>query len=53
MNMAVQELSNLIPQAYHDEVSIPSKATTIELASKYIRDLIKENNEMKYYNLER
>mmetsp|Transcript_2401 Transcript_2401/g.2671 ORF Transcript_2401/g.2671 Transcript_2401/m.2671 type:complete len:496 (-) Transcript_2401:392-1879(-) len=53
MNMAVQELSNLIPQAYHDEVSIPSKATTIELASKYIRDLIKENNEMKYYNLQR
>lgn len=53
MNMAVHELSSLIPQAYHDEVSIPSKATTIELASKYIRDLIKENNDMKYYNLER
>lgn len=53
MNMAVHELTNLIPQVYHDEVSIPSKATTIELASRYIRDLIKENNEMRYYNLER
>lgn len=42
MNVAVHELSSLIPQDYHEEVSIPSKATTVELASKYIRDLLVE-----------
>ncbi|KAK6200990.1 myc-family transcription factor [Scheffersomyces amazonensis] len=47
MNMAVHELGNLIPQTYHDEVTIPSKATTVELASKYIRALLTEIDEMK------
>ncbi|RCK55625.1 hypothetical protein Cantr_05918 [Candida viswanathii] len=47
MNMAVQELGRLIPQSYHDEVSIPSKATTVELASKYINTLLKEIDELK------
>jgi phosphate system positive regulatory protein PHO4 len=52
MNMAIQKLSNLIPREYRDSVSIPSKATTIELASMYIKDLIDKNNEMKYHNLQ-
>ncbi|KAK6459360.1 myc-family transcription factor [Scheffersomyces xylosifermentans] len=47
MNMAVHELGSLIPQTYHDEVTIPSKATTVELASKYIRTLLKELDELK------
>ncbi|EGW35730.1 uncharacterized protein SPAPADRAFT_58927 [Spathaspora passalidarum NRRL Y-27907] len=47
MNMAVHELGSLIPQSYHDEVSIPSKATTVELASKYITALLKELEELK------
>lgn len=47
MNVAVQELSNLIPQSYHDKVTIPSKATTVELASEYIRALLDEINELK------
>lgn len=47
MNVAVHELSGLIPQGYHEEVSIPSKATTVELASKYIRDLVAELEKVK------
>jgi phosphate system positive regulatory protein PHO4 len=47
MNMAVQELGTLIPQDYHDEIAIPSKATTVELASKYIRALKREIEELK------
>lgn len=42
MNSAVQLLGSLIPQSYHDQVSIPSKATTVELGAQYIRDLLKE-----------
>ncbi|KAK8440477.1 phosphate-sensing transcription factor [Candidozyma auris] len=47
MNQAVHELANLIPQHYHEQVTIPSKATTIELASKYINALLKELDEVK------
>lgn len=47
MNVAVQELSNLIPQAYHDKVTIPSKATTVELASEYIRALLEEIEDLR------
>lgn len=47
MNVAIQELSLLIPQYYHDDVSIPSKATTVELASKYIKNLLKELDSKK------
>ncbi|KAF7582764.1 putative phosphate system positive regulatory protein [Clavispora lusitaniae] len=46
MNQAVHELSKLIPPAYHGSVSIPSKATTVELASVYIRDLLREMDEL-------
>lgn len=47
MNQAVHELAGLIPQTYHDQVSIPSKATTIELASKYITTLVAELEEAR------
>lgn len=47
MNSAVKELSSLIPESYHDEVSIPSKATTVELASRYIMDLHHELDEIR------
>ncbi|CUM62733.1 uncharacterized protein PRCAT00000290001 [Priceomyces carsonii] len=47
MNTAVSELATLVPQSYHDQVAIPSKATTVELASKYIRDLVKEIDTLK------
>lgn len=47
MNQAVHELSRLIPTGYHERVSIPSKATTVELAASYIRDLQKEMENMK------
>lgn len=47
MNMAVHELASLVPQHYHDEVAIPSKATTVELASRYIRDLLEQREREK------
>ena len=47
MNTAVQALGTLIPQNYHDQVAIPSKATTVELASKYIEDLVNEIDDLK------
>lgn len=48
MNQAVYELSKLIPSNYHEQVSIPSKATTVELAATYIRHLMEELDELKY-----
>lgn len=47
MNMAVHELGSLIPQEYHDEVAIPSKATTVELALRYIRALLADIEGLK------
>lgn len=47
MNVAVQELLGLIPKDYHDQVAIPSKATTVELASQYIRALQEELDSLK------
>lgn len=46
MNQAVHELSELIPPVYHGLVLIPSKATTVELAANYIRDLLREIDEL-------
>lgn len=47
MNQAVYELGKLIPELYHEQVQIPSKATTIELASQYINNLLQELNALK------
>lgn len=47
MNVAVSELGGLIPQKYHDEITVPSKATTIELGSRYIRELVDELEKLK------
>lgn len=51
MNQAVYELAKLIPSLYHDQVSIPSKATTVELAASYIKDLLEELDSTKYGDL--
>lgn len=47
MNQAVYELGKLIPPSLHEQVSIPSKATTVELAATYITFLEKEVEELK------
>ncbi|KAG5420080.1 PHO4 [Candida metapsilosis] len=47
MNVGVADLASLIPQSYHDEVAIPSKATTVELASRYIRKLLGDIETLK------
>lgn len=47
MNQAVYELSKLIPNDYHEQVSIPSKATTVELAATYIRRLLDEIDKLQ------
>lgn len=47
MNVAIHSLGSLIPQNYHDQVTIPSKATTVELAAKYIQDLLDEIDQLK------
>lgn len=46
MNVAIQELDNLIPDTYKDGAMVPSKATTVEMSSKYIRDLQTENKRL-------
>ncbi|KAF8003131.1 hypothetical protein HF325_002376 [Metschnikowia pulcherrima] len=47
MNQAVHELSRLIPQNFQEGVTVPSKATTIELAAAYIRNLLHEIDTLK------
>ncbi|KAG7698914.1 hypothetical protein KL930_002298 [Ogataea haglerorum] len=43
MNVAIQDLEKIIPDTLKNEVAVPSKATTVELSSKYIQMLQKEN----------
>lgn len=47
MNTAVQELAALIPPSFTSEESVPSKANTVELASKYIRSLLDEIEDLR------
>lgn len=47
MNTAVQELALLIPPSFTSDESVPSKANTVELASKYIRTLLAELDEAR------
>lgn len=47
MNVAIQELDELIPDYFKDESMVPSKATTVELSSKYIRQLQDECDAVK------
>lgn len=47
MNVAIQELDGLIPSSMKDASMVPSKATTVELSSKYIRILQDDNLKMK------
>lgn len=56
MNQAIQDLGCLIPEELSSNVSIPSKATTVELACVYIDNLSKENHylreKLKQFNFE-
>lgn len=47
MNQAVHDLSRLIPDTFHEGVAVPSKATTIEMAAVYIRNLQQEIESLK------
>ncbi|KAH3665518.1 hypothetical protein OGAPHI_003704 [Ogataea philodendri] len=43
MNIAIQDLEKFIPESLKSEVTVPSKATTVELSSRYIQMLREEN----------
>ncbi|GMM38807.1 hypothetical protein DASC09_061460 [Saccharomycopsis crataegensis] len=42
MNIAIHDLALLIPEELTSSVAVPSKATTVELASQYIQSLVDE-----------
>lgn len=42
MNVALQDLEKLIPDNYKVDITVPSKATTVELGCEYIRQLKRE-----------
>lgn len=42
LNVALTELNSLLPSEIKDSVSIPSKATTVELACIYIKQLLEQ-----------
>lgn len=44
LNMALTDLSSLLPPELKDSIPIPSKATTVELACTYIRQLLATKN---------
>lgn len=48
MNIAIQELDQLIPDSMKREITVPSKATTVELACRYIEELLKKLNENEH-----
>lgn len=47
LNNALHELSALIPEELRATISIPSKATTAELACVYIRQLLRDKRELQ------
>lgn len=47
MNVALQDLDKLIPDDYKRDILVPSKATTVELGSQYIKDLQLEIQKLK------
>ncbi|CDK25328.1 unnamed protein product [Kuraishia capsulata CBS 1993] len=47
MNVAIQELEQLIPEPLRKTVVVPSKATTVELASRYIAHLQEQIRQMR------
>ncbi|CDO93969.1 unnamed protein product [Kluyveromyces dobzhanskii CBS 2104] len=44
LNNALKDLEALIPKELKDVAAIPSKATTVELAAQYIRQLLESNS---------
>lgn len=47
MNVALQDLDRLIPEEYKRDVLVPSKATTVELGTEYIKALQREIDALK------
>lgn len=47
MNVAIQDLEQLIPETLRKTVIVPSKATTVELASRYIEHLHEQIRQMR------
>lgn len=47
LNNALNDLSSLLPQEWKAEIAVPSKAITAELGCRYIRDLLKEIENLK------
>lgn len=52
MNIAIQELDKLIPESMKRNITVPSKATTVELGCRYIQELLDQvhNNNIKNQN---
>lgn len=42
MNIAIQDLDSLIPEEWKKDITVPSKATTVELGCRYIRYLLEK-----------
>lgn len=40
MNIAIQDLEKMIPESMKRNITVPSKATTVELGCRYIQDLL-------------
>lgn len=47
MNIAIHDLALLIPEQLTNTVAVPSKATTVELASSFIETLLQENEKLR------
>lgn len=42
MNIAIQDLDKLIPESMKRNITVPSKATTVELGCRYIQELLQQ-----------
>ncbi|ODV83838.1 hypothetical protein CANARDRAFT_9128 [[Candida] arabinofermentans NRRL YB-2248] len=47
MNVAIQDLEKLLPDSLKNDVIVPSKATTVELSTRYISELLQANEGLK------
>lgn len=45
MNVAIQDLDSLIPEEWKKDITVPSKATTVELGCRYIRYLLEQKRD--------
>lgn len=47
MNIAIQDLEKMIPESMKRNITVPSKATTVELGCRYIQDLLHQLQNVK------